>query len=276
MKKGPRMKISIRENMAPGGTLPEKFRNLQELGFEGIELTTSSQPDLIDEIRAATHETGVQPSITSTRLGGCLIDARREERDLAVRSHIQALEIAAAVGAVGVISPPTITMKMQVGRPRIPDLSPVVSRNEVERKMVVALYRDIASAGERLGALLIIEPLNRYEQFWPLKLQDAVALCEEVGSPACKMMADLFHMNIEESDMPAAIREAGPSIVNVHLADSHRQLPGSGHMDFHSCFRALKEIGYDGYMGLECVIQGEPMGALRECVRWLRLVYDSA
>src|SRR5437868_11606220 len=90
------MKLSIRENMAPGGTLREKFHNLRELGFDGVELTTSSQPDLVDEIRALARETGVQPSITSGRLGGCLIDARREERELAVRSHVEALEVAAA------------------------------------------------------------------------------------------------------------------------------------------------------------------------------------
>src|SRR5215470_13897405 len=100
------MNLSIRENMAPGSTLREKFRCLRDLGFDGIELTSSSRPELVGEIRAAIEETGVKPSITSGVLGGCLIDSRKEERDLAVRSHLQALEVAAAVGAVGVISPP--------------------------------------------------------------------------------------------------------------------------------------------------------------------------
>src|SRR5438309_2302816 len=158
------MKLSIRENMVPGATLRDQFLNLRQLGFDGVELTSSSNPQLADEIRALARETGVQPSITSGRLGGCLIDARAEERELAVRSHLEALELAAAVGAVGVISPPTITMKMQAGRPRIPDLRPVISRDEVERKMVVALYREIGKRGEELGTCIIVEPLNRYEQ----------------------------------------------------------------------------------------------------------------
>jgi len=270
------MKLSIRENMVPGATLREKFQNLQQLGFDGVELTSSSSPERVDEINALRRETGVQPSITSGRLGGCLIDARKEERDLAVRSHMEALEVAAAVGAVGVISPPTITMKMQTGRPRIPDLNPVIARDEVERKMVVALYRAISRRGEELGTCIIVEPLNRYEQFWPLTLKQGVELCREVGSSACKIMVDLFHMNIEEDDMPAAIRDAGPMIVNVHLADSQRQLPGSGHTDFAASFRALKEIGYDGFMGLECSIRGEPLGALREAVAYLRRTYAEA
>jgi sugar phosphate isomerase/epimerase len=84
-------------------------------------------------------------------------------------------------------------------------------------------------------------------------------------------------MNIEEPDMPAAIREAGRDyIYNVHLADSHRRLPGSGHTDFRSCFRALKEIGYDRFCGLECAIDGDPMTALAENAQYLRKLWAEA
>ncbi len=274
--KGGAMKLSVRENMAPGPSLIEKFRNLRDLGFDGVELTGSSNPELLDEIRAALRETGIQPSITSGRLGGCLVDSRKEERELAVRSHLEALELAAAIGAVGVISPPTITMKMQVGRPRVPDLRPVATREEVERQMVIALYKEIAARAPA-GTCIIVEPLNRYEQFFPHTLRQGVELCNAVASPACRMMADLFHMNIEESSSPAAIREAGAGmIVNVHLADNQRQLPGTGQTDFAACFRALKEIGYDGFLGLECGVHGDPMTSLRECAAWLRRTYEAA
>lgn len=271
------MKLSIRENMVPGETILEKFRNLRRLGFDGIEITTSSSLDNADEIQAAMKETGIQPSITSARGGGCLIDPRKEERDLAVSSHIEALELAARIGAYGVISPPVITMKMQPNRTRVPDLSPVMSRDEIERKLVIALYQQIAKRGEELGTAIIVEPLNRYEQWWPCTLKHGVEICQQVGSPACRMMADLFHMHIEERDMPAAIREAGAEyIYNVHLADSTRRLPGSAFTDFKSCFRALKEIGYDRFCGLECGIDGDPMTALGENVQYLRRLWAEA
>lgn len=268
------MKLSIRENMTPGATLAQKFKNLRQLGFDGIELTTSSRLEHADEILAAMQETGIQPSVTSALGGGCLIDPRKDERDLAVRGHIEALELAARIGALGVISPPIITMKMQPDRTRMPDLSPVISRDEAERKMVIALYQEIAERGEQLGAAIIVEPLNRYEQWWPCTLRHGVEICRSVGSPGCRMMADLFHMNIEEPDMPAAIREAGTEyIYNVHLADSHRRLPGSGHTDFKACFRALKDIEYDRFCGLECAIDGDPMTALAENARHLRALW---
>src|SRR5688500_18931965 len=100
--RGARMKLSIRENMVPGATVLERFRNLRELGFDGIEMTTTSSLEQAEEIRAAMRETGIQPSITSARGGGCLIDPRKEERDKAVRGHIEALELAAQIGAHGV------------------------------------------------------------------------------------------------------------------------------------------------------------------------------
>lgn len=270
------MRLSIRENMVPGASLLEKFRNLRDLGFDGIEMTTSSRPDKADEIRAATRETGIQPSITSAG-GGCLIDSRKDEREKAVRGHVEALELAAQIGAYGVISPPVISMKMQPDRPRIPDLSPAISRDEVERKLVITLYQQIAQRGEELGTAIIVEPLNRYEQWWPCTLRHGVEICEAVGSPACRMMADLFHMNIEERDLPAAIRATPVEYLhNVHLADSVRRLPGTGHTDFAACFRALKEIGYDKFCGLECGIDGDPMTALRENVQYLRKLWQEA
>ena len=77
--------------------------------------------------------------------------------------------------------------------------------------------------------------------------------------------------------MPAAIREAGAEyIYNVHLADSTRRLPGSAFTDFKSCFRVLKEIGYDKFCGLECGIDGDPMTALGENVQYLRRLWAEA
>ena len=59
------IKYSLREPMAPGNTLMEKFQTLKELGFSGIEITDSSTADFADEIKAATDATGIVPNICS-------------------------------------------------------------------------------------------------------------------------------------------------------------------------------------------------------------------
>ena len=81
------IKYSLREPMAPGNTLMEKFQTLKELGFAGIEITDSSTSDFADEIKAATDATGIVPNICSARGGNRLLDARPHERLTAVRIH---------------------------------------------------------------------------------------------------------------------------------------------------------------------------------------------
>jgi sugar phosphate isomerase/epimerase len=123
---------------------------------------------------------------------------------------------------------------------------------ELERPLLIELLGELGRHTESVGAVLILELLNRYETHLLHTLQDAVEVCQAVGSPYVQTMADLFHMSIEEADIPASIEKAGEHIYHVHLADSNRKLPGLGHTDFAA---ALKGIGYDKYMTLEC---GEP------------------
>ena len=66
-----------------------------------------------------------------------------------------------------------------------------------------------------------------------------------------KLLADLFHMNIEEADLPAAIRSAGSFIGHVHFADSNRRAVGGGHTSVPPIIAALREVGYTGYLSAE-------------------------
>jgi sugar phosphate isomerase/epimerase len=56
----------------------------------------------------------------------------------------------------------------------------------------------------------------------------------------------------------------------VHVDDSNRMQPGTGHLDFPAVFDALHEIGYDGWLTLECRLRGAPEDALPETTRFLR------
>ena len=265
-----KIKYSIREPMAPGNTILEKFQNLASLGFSGIEITMSSEEAFAEEIAKAAAETGICPNIFSAKDLG-LLDARPEERERSIASLKEALTLCGQLGGIGVIFPPLIDIKMRGGK-RIPDLSPVYRTADLEASLLTAILKEeIAPHAEKCGCSLILEPLNRYEQWWPCTIADGLVICESVGSPGIKTMADLFHMNIEESDMPEAIRAGGSHIANVHLADSNRVLPGYGHTDFTLPLRALADIGYDDYCGFECSIPPErdPSEELRKSMQYL-------
>ena len=204
-----------------------------------------------------------------------VLDARKEERDKCVQAMKDALSLAGEVGALGFILPPLIAIKLQDGQ-RIPDLSPLMGTAEIERKLLAAILTDLADFAQEKGADVIIEPLNRYEQWWPCSLQHGIDICEDVGKPGVSMMADFFHMNIEDADFGEGIRKAGKLVKNVHLADSQRLMPGYGHTDFKPGFAALKEIGYDYYMAFECGVPGDPFEEFPKAMDYVREEWEKA
>jgi sugar phosphate isomerase/epimerase len=263
------IKFSIRESMAPGRTITERFENLAKMGFAGVEiLTESTDRKHVAEIKAASKATDICPNIFSSR-SLAILDVRRSEREAAVAAFKEALSICGECGGVGVILPPLISV-MCMGGQRIPDLSPLATTAQLERDLLTVILKDLANHAQQVGADVIIEPLNRYEQWWPCTLQHGIDICEAVGEPGISIMADFFHMNIEDAHFDESIRRAGKLIKNVHLADSQRLLPGHGHTDFRPGLQALAEIGYDDYMGFECGIPGDPFVELPKSMDYLR------
>ncbi len=240
------MKLASQEGLAVGTSLPEKLDNLAAAGYEGIEFWGSNLWERLDEIRGATQAHSVKPATICAGFRGCPLDADKKERDLASADMHRLLETAGELGMVGLIMVPIF------GPPRLPDLSPLASPTQLERDLLYKLCDDWGRTAQKANTFLLLEPLNRYETHLIKTLDDGVQICEKVGNPHVKIMADFFHMSIEEGDIPAAIRKAGAHIAHVHLADSTRQLPGYGHTDFKSGFQALRDIGYSGYMALEC------------------------
>ena len=106
-------------------------------------------------------------------------------------------------------------------------------------------------------------------------MEQGAAIAAEVG-PEIGVMADFFHMGIEEVDIAASIRANRQHLVYVHVADSNRLQPGRGHLDFRPGFRALKEIGYDGPLAIECRVEGPYDEAIRETVALIRREWEAA
>lgn len=267
------MKLSAREYLALGETYEQRMAFLVEAGYDAIEIT--GRPDLlevVDELAAAARATGCAVSTICSGGRGALMAAERDQRDLAMADLKAFLTAAAELGATGVIYAPLIAVKMNPDQyTRLPDLSPAHGQQELEMDLLVALAADLAEHAESVGVCVLWEPLNRYEQWWFNRLENGADLCDRVGSEGCKVMADFFHMSIEEDDIADALRQFGERYVrHVHLADSNRATPGHGHTDFAGPFAVLEEIGFDGYMALECSPRGDRAEDLRRCAQLLR------
>jgi 5-keto-L-gluconate epimerase len=123
----------------------------------------------------------------------------------------------------------------------------------------------------RVGAAgLILEPLNRYETTIINTIAEAEALIAKVDADNLGILADSFHMNIEERDITESIKNAAGLIMHVHLADSNRWPPGSGHFDFDELFKALKKIGYQSFVSGEYMPMPNPTDSVKLFAKFLK------
>jgi sugar phosphate isomerase/epimerase len=113
-----------------------------------------------------------------------------------------------------------------------------------------------------VGVDLTLECWNRYGTFLLNRLEQSARLWRETGLQNGGILADTYHMNIEERSLPGAIRDAGSLINHFHLSDSNRAAPGLGHIDFASVLQALLDVDYPGYLTFEL----DPRAAVRSGV----------
>lgn len=259
------MRLSCQEHLLPGDGILERWEFARAAGFDAIELRgTEDWNGRLDDLGAA-HERGAVFSsvcLISDRFIGDLDAGRRRE---AVAHMKDLLSGIAGLGGTGAVTPAAYGLASK----RLPPFT-VPRTEEEDRRILLDALEELGEHAEREGTLVLLEPLNRYEDHMLNRLDQAVELCEAVGRSSVKVMGDLFHMNIEEDDLGGAIRAADGYLAHVHLADSSRLQPGTAHTDFAGAFEALGDIGFDGYMAMECGIRGDAEEALPATVRHLR------
>ena len=124
----------------------------------------------------------------------------------------------------------------------------------------------IAELAEKHDLVYNLEPLNtkRDHAGYPLALvEDAVRLIEEVDSPRIKLLLDVYHTQIQEGNVTQVIRDFGKFAGYIHVADvPGRHEPGTGEINYPHVVRALREVGFDGIVGLEAYPKDDPERAM--------------
>ena len=235
--------------------LPEAFASAATFGFDAVELFLPG-PEFVsvEEVKSmvATHGVAIAAVGTGAGMlchGLSITDADEKKREAAINFVFSMIDFG------GHLDAPAILGSMQ-GR-GTPEL----------------LASGLRRCGERAAALgvpFIYEPLNRYETNLFNRLGDAAKFLELHDLKNVVLLADLFHMNIEERDLAAAIREAGSHIGHVHFADSNRQAMGFGHTDPVRVIAALREIQYSGYLSAEIFPLPDPETAARQTISSIR------
>ncbi len=176
----------------------------------------------------------------------------------------------AALGGHGVITPAAWGMFTR----RLPPFDAPPRTPQEDREVLLDGLAQLGAHAQQSGVVLLLEPLNRYEDHMVNTVAQAAELIAESGSPGCAILADTYHMNIEEDDPCAALRSVAGLLGAVHLSDSNRHQPGTGHVAFAAIVATLRDIGFDGVLSVECRLRGEPAEAITACGRYLRGVLD--
>jgi sugar phosphate isomerase/epimerase len=243
--------------------LEEGCRKAAEFGFDAIEIFPPG-PDAIPpkETRALLDRYGLEVAAVGSGAGWVKHQLTLTSSDESVRGRAKEF-IRGLILAARELDAPVIIGSMQ-GR-----WGDGMSRDDALDYLGEALHDLATYASIRETPALVFEPLNRYETNLLNRLSDAGALLQRHNAPV-PMLADLFHMNIEEADLAAAIRGDTWGIWHVHLADSNRRAAGFGHTDFAAIAEALRDIGYDGYISAEALPLPDPDTAARKTMETFR------
>jgi sugar phosphate isomerase/epimerase len=227
-------------------------REAKKLGFDAVEVFA---PPTIDAaaLRRSLDDNGLKMAAMGTGAGWVLHRLTLTSPDAEIRKKAVDF-IRSIIDLAGSFGAPAIIGSMQ-GRH-----GDGVGETEALGYVAEALGPLAVHAGQ-YGMPLLFEPLNRYETNLVNTVADGAWLRAKAGADNIKLLVDLFHMNIEEADVPAAIRAGAGAIGHVHFVDSNRRPAGCGHTDFVPIAAALRDIGYDGYVSAEALPHPNPAQA---------------
>ena len=258
MRERERVRLSIQDRLLPEVSLHARYERARRYGFEALEL--SEQPFEDAEIALREH---IPISAICGGYRGWLIDPDPEKIREARKDLAHLVSLAGELGTGCVVVPIW-------GRTRnLPNIGTGRARDADELIFVEGM-RGLASRAERAGAKLYLEPINRYQNDLCVTIADALRLRERIGSNAVFVMGDVFHMNIEEADLAAALRAGAGRIGHVHFVDSNRRPAGCGHIDYAPIAQALVESGYRGFASAEALPYPDPDAAAAQTIASFR------
>ncbi len=247
------MKLSLTttQNKVPGapvlvqGPAADAFDLAHQLGYDGVEVHVR-RPSEIDRDKlkklADQYDLGI-PTIgtgmAATQEGLAFPDpdpdirrrtVERIKEQIALARHLKS---AVTIGSVNGL------------------LGADAQQRPIRREAALSCLQECTKIAADAGVTLLLEPLNRYECDYLNRLEEAMGVIGQIGMSNLKLLADTFHMNIEEVDIPASLRRAASALGHIHLADSNRQPPGYGHLDVREVLQALRDIDYHGYLSFE-------------------------
>jgi sugar phosphate isomerase/epimerase len=242
-------------------------RQAAELGFDGVEVFAPGPEALGGDLPGLLKKHHLILAAAGTGGGWVQHRLTLTSGDASVRERARAF-VRAMIDAAGVLGAPAIIGSMQ-GR----------WGDDVDRSAALEYVADaLSELGEyarRYNVPLLYEPLNRYETNLITTLAEGVEFLRTLATANVRLLADLFHMNIEEANLAAALRVAGGHVGHIHFVDSNRRPAGLGHLDYGPIAAALRDVAYDGFLSAEALPYPSPIEAARQTITAYRQFFTA-
>lgn len=236
-------KIGMTQWVVGNEPLQNSFERLKKYGYDNIEFAAEPYSLKIDECKKLMNQYGISCHSLCGIFGEDRdLTAKGEAGKKAVRYLMDSVDFADQVGAELIIVVPS-----PVGRTVMPEGRSLEDITETAENNIL----EAAEYAKTKNIVFVIEAINRYETYFLNTLTKAFHFVKSVNHPSVRMMADVFHMNIEENSLSESLYMIKDYLMHVHFADNTREPPGMGHTDFYEVLRTLKKIGYQGSLTME-------------------------
>jgi len=244
-----KIKYSISNWIYGEEPIENQFKRLKKFGYDAIEIMIKDPDSFrIDDTKNFMKKYSLGCSSICVFVEGDvekskrrnLIDSDSDVRKQTIKYYKDCLEIGKELKARVVVTAPS-------GVANIKDFW-----NQKNQELCIQALRELGDYAKSLGSIyLVLEPINRYENAFLNRCDQAVELLRKANHPQIRIMLDFFHTNIEENNNGDAIHLAGKELFHCHIADSNRKSVGRGNTDWFEIFRALRDIDFNGTLACE-------------------------
>jgi sugar phosphate isomerase/epimerase len=166
--------------------------------------------------------------------------------DAAVRTRtweyfVRLIDLAADLGPS-----PVMVLGSSKQRQAINDATPA----DAAKRLAEGLSK-VAPQAARRGVTILVEPLAPHLCNVVNTMAEAIAIVDQVRSPAVQSMFDTHNTTAETAPLPEVIRKHFARIRHVHLNELDGRYPGAGSFAFAPVLQTLRVLDYRGWLSVE-------------------------
>jgi hydroxypyruvate isomerase len=233
-----------------GDDLIDQLTFMSDVGFRGLEDNglMGRSPDMQERIGTELARLDMQMGVFVIDKGGnganSFTAGDPEHTEIFVNACKEAVAVAKRVGATWMtVVPGNVTRELPMG---------------IQTSHVIDTLRRGADIFEPHGLVMVLEPLSDPPDLFLRTSAQTHMICRAVGSPACKILYDIYHMQKNEGNLITNIDRCWDEIAYFQQGDNPgRNEPYTGEINFRNVFKHIHQKGFDGIMGMEHGNAGE-------------------